>query len=239
MTLGPAALIFALGLSVGGFLDAVAARVPVRRVRPTLHAACTHCGSSLSVAESVAIVSYLVRGGRCPRCSARRSLRAPVMELATAALFVACFTRFGYSGRAVVGSAFCAVLLVLAAIDLQRRIVPNAIVIPAGLAILLADVIVEPHRTLEWTVAAGATTVALFAFALAYRGGLGMGDVKLGFLLGAGLGKLVVVAVFVGLGATFLPAAYLLATRGLSARKQAIPLVPFLAFGGIVALLFA
>src|ERR1051325_3868205 len=121
MTFGPAVLIFAFGLSVGGFLDAVAARVPTRRVRPTLHAACTHCGNSLSVVESVAIVSYLVRGGRCPRCSARRTLRAPLLELGSAALFVACFTRFGFSGRAVVASAFCAVLLVLAAIDIERR----------------------------------------------------------------------------------------------------------------------
>jgi leader peptidase (prepilin peptidase)/N-methyltransferase len=239
MGLGAVALAFASGLPVGGFLDTIASRFPNRAVTPTLlRAACSHCGSSISPLESVALVGYLVRGGRCPRCSARRGLRAPLLELTTGFLFVACFTRFGFSGRAFVACGFCAVLLVLATIDAERRIIPNAIVVPAGIAVLLADILVEPHRAVEWTVAAAAAGTALLAFALAYRGALGMGDVKLAFLLGAGLGKGVVLGLAIGFIAAFFPAAYLIATRGFAARKTSIPLGPFLAFGAVIALLF-
>src|SRR5437870_9805268 len=153
MGLGSAVLAFATGVPVGTFLDAAASRFPSRRIRPPLRAICSHCGRGMTALESLALVSYLVRAGRCPRCSARRSLRAPILELTTGILFVACFARFGFTGRAFVASAFCAVLLVLATIDAERRILPNAIVVPGGTAILLADIVVEPDRWLEWTVA--------------------------------------------------------------------------------------
>ena len=99
--------------------------------------------------QNLGLIAYMWRGGRCARCGARRSLRYPVLELLTGALFVACFLRFGLSGRAFVAAAFVAVMVVLAAIDAEQRILPNAILLPASVGILVANIVVEPDRTPE------------------------------------------------------------------------------------------
>jgi leader peptidase (prepilin peptidase)/N-methyltransferase len=78
--------------------------------------------------------------------------------------------------------------------------------------------------------------LVLFLVVLAYPRGMGMGDVKLSAFLGAGLGVSVVVALFVGFFFAFVPAAVLMARHGRGAGKKAIPLGPFLALGGVVAL---
>jgi leader peptidase (prepilin peptidase)/N-methyltransferase len=239
VSLAPTLIAFAPGLAAGAFLNTFAStprdRGMVRDVRST----CGRCGHRASLIESVPLLGYALRGGTCSRCGARRGLRHPLLELITGVLWVACFARFGLSGRALVGAAFCAVLVVLAAIDLERGIIPNAIVIPAGALILLGDILIAPGRALEWTVAAFAAMLALLALALAYRGALGMGDVKLGFLVGAGLGKATLIALFIGLSGAALAAIVILARRGMGARTETFALGPFLAAGAVAALLLS
>jgi prepilin signal peptidase PulO-like enzyme (type II secretory pathway) len=230
-------LALAPGLALGAFFNNLASQVPAERLRVRLRSRCSRCGQDAGLFQSLGIVSYLWRGGRCARCGARRSLRYPLLELLTGALFVACFVRFGVSGRAFVAAAFTAVLVVLAAIDFEKRILPNAIVLPASLAILVANCLVEPDRALEWFLAAAAASLALLALALVYRGALGMGDVKFAFLLGAGLGKAILLALLVGFVAAGLLAVAIMLQHGFAARKQTIPLGPFLALGAIVALI--
>jgi leader peptidase (prepilin peptidase)/N-methyltransferase len=144
--------------------------------------------------------------------------------------------KFDLSGRSFVAGLFCAALVILSAIDLERRIIPNRIVVPAGLVILLGDIAVEPHRAKEWVIAAFATMFGALAVSLATRGGIGMGDVKLAFLLGAGLGWHVLGSLVLAMLATFVVALAILARSGLAARKDTIPFGPFLAFGAVLAL---
>jgi len=160
-----------------------------------------------------------------------------MLEIAAGFLCVACFARFGVSGRGFVASLFCAVLLVVSATDLERRLIPNVVVVPAGLFILLADMLVAPDRWAEWAIAAAGTSAALLVIALVYRGAIGMGDVKLAFLLGAGLGRDVVPALLIALFAAAVVGVVLIMRRGLGARKETIPLAPFLALGAVIALL--
>jgi prepilin signal peptidase PulO-like enzyme (type II secretory pathway) len=143
---------------------------------------------------------------------------------------------FDLAGRAFVAAGFCIVLTVLAAIDLERRIIPNRIVVPAGIAVLIADIAVEPDRAREWVIAACAAGGGAFVVAVAARGGFGMGDVKLCFLLGAGLGWGVLGALVIGVFAGAVAALAVLARHGLEARKTTIPYGPFLAFGAILML---
>lgn len=131
---------------------------------------------------------------------------------------------------------FAGVLVVLTAIDIERRIVPNRIVLPATAVVLAGQLLLNPDRWLEFVLATVGAGLFLFLPRLLYPAGMGLGDVKLAMLLGAGLGASVVEAFVVGLLAGFVAAVYLLITRGSSARKMAIPFVPFLAFGGLVAL---
>lgn len=169
-----------------------------------------------------------------------RRIAVPSGVVAAAAIAVAAAALIAYdlSGRAFVAAFFAAVLVVLAAIDLEQRIIPNRIVVPAGVIVLLGNIAAEPHRWKEWTAAAVVSLLVALAISLATGGGLGMGDVKLAFLLGAGLGWDIVGAVVVAMLATFVVGVVIIARRGLNARKETIPFGPFLAFGALVALFF-
>ena len=217
------ALAFALagGLAVGSFLNVVAVRVPQRRSVVGGRSACGSCDAEIAWYDNVPLVSYAVLRGRCRRCLARFGAVYPAVELATGLLVVGCVLRFGVSADAALASVFCALLVVLSAIDAKHRIVPNRIVVPAGLAVLAARTALDPSA--EWAGCALAAAAFLLAAALAYPGGMGMGDVKLAFLLGAMLGREVGVALLVGMLAALVPSAVLLARHGKSARKLAIP----------------
>jgi leader peptidase (prepilin peptidase)/N-methyltransferase len=147
------------------------------------------------------------------------------------------FVRFGATSRFAVAAFFIATLCVLAAIDIAERRVPNRIVLPAAAAVLVAQTALVPDRALEWALCAIAASLALFLPHVVYPAGLGMGDVKLALLLGAALGSTVFPALFIGFFAAAVYALFLLAAHGFAARRQTIPFAPFLAFGGIVALL--
>ena len=226
--------VFWPALALGSFLNVVAARVPLRRsvVRPA--SACMSCGNELAWYDNVPVVSWLLLRGRCRSCGARISLLYPAVELATAGLVAGCFVAFGLSGKAFVASFFCVVLVVLSAIDLEHRIVPNRIVLPAALVVLVAQTALDP--SVEWTLGALGASGFLFAAALAYPAGMGMGDVKLALLLGAMLGRVVPVGLMIGMIAALVPSVVLLARHGSAARKMGIPFAPFLAFGALVAL---
>jgi leader peptidase (prepilin peptidase)/N-methyltransferase len=113
-------------------------------------------------------------------------------------------------------------------------LIPNRIVLPGALLLLAGRTIDDP--SVEWVLAAFGAGLVLFLAVFAYPKGMGMGDVKLSAFLGAGLGVAVTVALFLGFVAAFVPALVLLIRYGRSARKRAIPLGPFLALGGVIAL---
>jgi leader peptidase (prepilin peptidase)/N-methyltransferase len=192
------------------------------------------CGEPISWYDNVPVASWLVLRGRCRNCSAGISWRYPAVELATALLVAACWWKFGVSWDAAIASFYCAVLVVLSAIDIDRRIVPNTIVLPAAAIVLVAQTIVHP--SLEWLLAGLGAALFLFLAALAYPRGMGMGDVKLALLLGFMVGRTVPIALFLGMVAALVPSAVLFARHGAKARKMAIPFAPFLALGGVLAL---
>jgi leader peptidase (prepilin peptidase) / N-methyltransferase len=167
----------------------------------------------------------------------RSSSRRPLFTTTTATVVAAlCFVKFGFSAEAFVSAAFATVLVVLASVDLERRIIPNRIVLPAAALVLLAHIAIHPSRSAEWTIAAAAAFVGFLALALINPAGLGMGDVKLAFLLGAGLGWAVLPALLLGTFSAGLYGAILVFTRGRSGLKTSFPLGPFLAVAAIVVL---
>jgi leader peptidase (prepilin peptidase)/N-methyltransferase len=234
MSLTAAAFFAAPGLALGSFLNVVAARLPLHRslVRP--RSACMSCGVEIRTRDNIPVVSYLLLHGRCRSCGVHIPWRYPAVELVTAVLVAACGLRFGLTGYALLAAAFCAVLVAISAIDIEHRIVPNRIVIPAAGAVLAIQLLREP--SLEWPVAAFGAALFLFLAALAYPKGMGMGDVKLALLLGAMLGWTVSVALMVGLLAAAVPAAVILILRGRAAKGVGIPFAPFLSLGAVVAL---
>jgi leader peptidase (prepilin peptidase)/N-methyltransferase len=228
-----AAIVLGPALAVGSFLNVVVARVPERRSLNG-RSGCPTCSAQIEWYDNIPVVSYFLLRGRCRSCGESISPLYPAVEIVTALLVVAAFWRFGLTPYGVLAAGFSAVLVALSAIDLTHRIVPNRIVIPAAAVTLVAHTIIEPSP--EWTIAALGAASFFLAAALIYPAGLGMGDVKLALLLGAMLGRTVTLAIMVGLVAALVPSVVLFARHGSSARKMAIPLVPFLALGALVAL---
>jgi leader peptidase (prepilin peptidase) / N-methyltransferase len=236
MELALAVLVFPSALALGSFLNVVAARLPEGRslVRPS--SSCRSCGRQIAWRDNVPLLSYVLLRGRCRTCRKPIGLRYPAVELATAILVAACFLRFGLSGRALVAALFAATLVVLSAIDVERRILPDLIVLPATTIVLAAQVALFPDRALEWVFAALGASLFLLLALLAYPAGMGMGDVKLALLLGAALGRTVTVGLMIGMLAALGAGIVLFARHGLRARKMPIPFGPFLAFGSLIAL---
>jgi len=154
-----------------------------------------------------------------------------------AALAVACVMRYDADAHGFISGVATAVLVVLAATDIRERLIPNRIVIPAAGIVLLAQVLCYPSRTAEWVIASLGAALFLFAPTVVKRGAIGMGDVKLGLLIGAALGSSVLSGLTIGFLAVAPFALYKLAREGAEARKSYLPLGPFLAFGAIVVLL--
>jgi leader peptidase (prepilin peptidase)/N-methyltransferase len=234
MGLAAAGIAFFPALAVGSFLNVVAARVPLRRSIASPGSACMGCGTPIKWYDNVPVLSWLLLRGRCRSCGAGISWRYPAVELATAVLVGACFWKFGLTWEAAVASFFCAVLVVLSAIDVERRIVPNRIVLPAAAVVLVGQTLVHP--SVEWLAAGLGGSLFLFLAALAYPRGMGMGDVKLALLLGFAVGRTVPIAIFAGTLFALVPSAVLFARHGVAARKMAIPFAPFLALGGLLTL---
>jgi prepilin signal peptidase PulO-like enzyme (type II secretory pathway) len=158
-----------------------------------------------------------------------------LVAVATLATVVASFIHFGFTGHALLGAVFCPALVLLAAIDVKHRVLPNAIILPASLAVGLIVAASAPGDFLAHLAAGAALGGFFFAFAAFFPGSLGMGDAKLGFLLGLALGSKTLGATLIAFASLLIGALYVLATRGVSARKDAMPFGPFLALGGILA----
>jgi leader peptidase (prepilin peptidase) / N-methyltransferase len=229
-----AAFALAPALALGSFLNVVAARVPLKRSIVHPPSACMSCGERIAWYDNVPLVSWALLRGRCRGCKAAIPWVYPAVELATAVLVAGCILAFGVTWDALVASFFCAVLVVISATDLEHRIIPNRVVLPAAALVLAAQTMLHPSP--EWAIGGLGASGFLFAAALVYPAGMGMGDVKLALLMGAMLGRTVPVALMLGMMLALVPSFVLLARHGAAARKMGIPFGPFLAMGSVIAL---
>lgn len=165
-------------------------------------------------------------------------LRRPApVAVAACTLSALALARFGLEPRALVAAFVLSTLTVLSAVDVERRIIPNRIVLPAACVVLVAQTALSPDRAPEWVLAALGTALLLLLPLLGRPGAMGMGDVKLGLLLGAALGRDVVGALLLGAVAAMPVALYVLARGGHDARRASIPYGPFLSLGAALVLL--
>jgi leader peptidase (prepilin peptidase)/N-methyltransferase len=192
------------------------------------------CAAPIAWYDNLPVVSYVLLRGRCRSCRTPIGLLYPVVELTAALLVAASVLAFGLTFEAVIASFFCCVLVAISAVDLEHRIVPNVIVLPATAIALPAQTLL--HLSPEYALSALGAALFLFLAVLAYPAGMGMGDVKLALFMGAVLGKTVGVALMLGMLAALIPGIYLLARHGSKARKMGIPFAPFLALGSVIAL---
>ena len=238
--MNPILILFACvtGAAVGSFVTVVAHRVPRAEPLAVGRSHCPNCGAQIAAYDNVPVFSWLVLHGRSRCCGQAISPRYPLTELALASLFIGVVFRFdGDPGEMALGLVFVSILAAITLTDLERRIIPNK-VLAVGSVIGLAIVLISDPASLPQRLAAGAGAGGvLFLAALAYPGGMGLGDVKLAATMGLFLGVWVIPAMLIALLSGSLVGIAIMVREGASARKKAVPFGPFLAFGGICALL--
>jgi leader peptidase (prepilin peptidase)/N-methyltransferase len=236
-----------LGLTVGSFLNVVIYRLPREESLLRPGSRCPRCHSPIKPWHNVPLVSWLVLGGHCAHCAQRISVRYPLVEAATALLFVAVTVRFGLTPALPAYLYLAAIAVTLAMIDFDVRRLPDVIVLPSYVvgAVLLVPAVAADGDW--WAAVRGLVAMAVlwtfyFALAFLYPGGMGFGDVKLAGLLGLYLGWLGWSAVLIGAFSGFLlgglaGVALLLSRR--ANRKTAIPFGPAMLGGAMLAVLAA
>lgn len=223
------------GLVVGSFLNVVIYRVPLRQSIVWPSSKCPNCDGRIKSFDNVPMLSYLLLRGRCRNCKVWISPRYPLVEGLTGTLFVLAGYEFGFSLELASALVLIAVLVALAGIDLEHRLLPNVIVGPAAVLGLVLSVAGDPPYWWVYLLSAIGVAGGLFALALGYPGGMGMGDVKMGGMLGAFLGPYSALAVFLGALLGALIGGVLMATGRIS-RRSPLPFGVFLAIAGVFAL---
>ena len=215
-----AAFFVAPASRLGSFLNVVAARLPERRsvVRPG--SACLACATEIAWYDNVPVLSYLVLRGRCRtlRDADRAALpgrrarhRACCSRAASLAFGLTCGGRRRRLLRSRSSSS--------PRPTSTHRIVPNRVVLPAAAIVVLA-LMTLAHPSPEWAIGALGASGFLLVAALAYPGGMGMGDVKLALLMGAALGRTVPVALMLGMIAALVPVDRLCSRHGRRRRAR-------------------
>jgi leader peptidase (prepilin peptidase)/N-methyltransferase len=232
-----AACMLPLGAAVGSFLNVVIHRLPRGQSLVAPRSRCPACEAPIGPLDNVPILSWIRLRGRCRHCRAAISARYPLVEAITAVAFAAVVLARGLGGELVALLPFTAVLVAVAFIDLDHRIVPNRVLLPAAVFGVASAALFRTGELAELCIAGAAAFGFLLLAALAYPAGMGMGDVKLAGVMGLYLGSSVVPALLFAFSAGAVVGIVTLAREGPSARKKGIPFAPFLALGGLVGVL--
>jgi leader peptidase (prepilin peptidase) / N-methyltransferase len=225
-----------LGAVFGSFLNVVVHRLPRREslVHPASH--CPKCGTPVKPYDNVPILSWLMLRGHCRGCDAPISVRYPLVEALTAALCAGAVITHHSSAGIALSVALILLVVPAALIDLEHRIIPNQITGLGALLALAVGLALDPAGEPGRLIAAAAAGGFLLLAALAYPGGMGMGDVKLAGMMGLFLGAAVAPALLIALLAGVGLGAVVIVRKGAQAgRKTAVPFGPFLALGALVA----
>jgi len=233
-----AALVSTFGLAVGSFLNVCIYRLPRSESLAWPGSHCTICDRPLAAYENIPVISWLLLRGRCRTCQSRISLRYPIVELITGALFLAGYLAFGLTPLLVVRLLFACAMVVLFAIDLEHQILPNEITLPGIVVGFVCSFFLPPgvRSSLIGLLVGGLFPFLIAEAYLRIRGreGMGMGDFKMLAMVGAFLGwPLVWVTLILScvLGVVIGGGALIVARRGLGTR---IPFGTFIAVAALV-----
>lgn len=224
------------GAIFGSFLNVVAYRLPRHESLVAPASRCPACDTPVKPYDNVPILSYLLLRGHCRNCGVPISPRYPLVEALTAALCAGVVLAHSSLSTVALGIALILIVVPAALIDFEHRIIPNSITALGAIVALALGLALDPAGEPQRLIAGAAAGGFLLLAALAYPGGMGMGDVKLAAVIGLFLGRAVAAALLIALLAGVLVGGAIVARRGARAgRKTAVPFGPFLAFGAVLA----
>src|SRR3954454_23592037 len=178
------AIVAPLGLLIGSFLNVVAYRLPRGQSLVKPRSRCTSCGEEVRPYDNVPVVSWLLLRGRCRHCGEQISARYPAVEIVTAIAFAAVALVRGLDTGLLLDLPFAAMLIAVANIDLEHRIVPNKILLPLAVWGVAGAAVLNPHALPELLGAGAGAFAFLLIAALVHPAGMGMGDIKLAGVMG-------------------------------------------------------
>jgi leader peptidase (prepilin peptidase)/N-methyltransferase len=226
------------GLIIGSFLNVVAYRLPRGESLAHPPSRCPSCGAAVKPYDNIPVLSWLLLRGRCRNCNAPISARYPIVEALTGALWaLVTWARWDDASGIALGIILVTILIPIAIIDFEHRIIPNRITGPAAVVAIVIGLVLDMDFVVEQLIAGAAAGGFFLLAAMAYPRGMGMGDVKLAGVMGLYLGRAVGFGVLVGLVAGVVVGAVIIARVGSKqGRKTAVPFGPFLAFGAVIAI---
>jgi leader peptidase (prepilin peptidase)/N-methyltransferase len=236
------AIVVFFGLAIGSFLNVVIHRLPLGESLVSPGSRCPSCGAALRAVDNIPVVSYVVLLGRCRRCRTRISPRYPLVELATAALFVLHYFVFGWTPLLAVRLVFAASMVALFAIDLEHRLLPDKITLPGLGAGLVASLFLPPGIR-DAVIGAFVGGGVLWGIGEAYyryagEEGMGGGDVKMLAMIGAFLGWQLVLITLVLSSVTGAVIGVIVIALRRGDMKYALPFGTFLSLAAIIASLY-
>jgi leader peptidase (prepilin peptidase) / N-methyltransferase len=224
-----------LGTIFGSFLNVVVYRLPRRESLVTPASHCPRCGTPVKPYDNVPVLSWLLLRGHCRSCEESISVRYPLVEVATGLLCIGAVLAGETWADVALGIALILLVVPIALIDLEHRIIPNRLTLIGAIVAVVLGTALDPSGEPGRLIAGAAAGGFLLIAALAYPGGMGMGDVKLAGMMGLFLGSAVAPALLVALVTGTFVGIGIIARRGARAgRKTAVPFGPFLALGAIV-----
>ncbi|ADQ14870.1 prepilin peptidase [Halanaerobium hydrogeniformans] len=229
---------FILGLIVGSFLNVVIYRLPEEKsiIKPPSH--CPHCNTRLKVIDLIPVLSFLITGAKCRYCGASISWQYPFVELLTGIFFLAAYLNFGLTAEFFLMLLLLSALIVISVIDYKYMIIPNVITYSGILIGFISAIIFDYLSIFDSLLGIVIPALILLAVALIFKGGMGMGDVKLVAMLGAFLGyKYSLMSIFIG---SLVGSVIGLSLMGLGVidRKDRIPFGPFICLGAVIMIFF-
>jgi leader peptidase (prepilin peptidase) / N-methyltransferase len=228
-----------LGLAIGSFLNVCIHRIPRQASIARPASSCPHCGYVLRAYDNIPVISYAMLGGRCRQCRAPISIRYPIVEIVTMAVFLVHYWVFGLDIILIPRLLFACAMIVLFAIDLEHHLLPNVITLP-GIVVGLAFSAMVPPGLTDALIGALAGGGILWLIGEAYyrysgQEGMGGGDVKMLAMIGAFLGwKLVVLTLVLSSILGSVVGMVVLAIRR-GGMKYALPYGTFLSLAALTA----
>jgi leader peptidase (prepilin peptidase)/N-methyltransferase len=225
-----------LGAIFGSFLNVVVYRLPRHESLITPASHCPRCGTPVKPYDNIPVLSWLLLRGHCRSCGESISVRYPLVELITGLLCLGAVLAGETTADVVLGIVLILLVVPIALIDLEHRIIPNRLTLLGSVLAIAIGIALDPSGEPARLIAGAAAGGFLLIAALAYPGGMGMGDVKLAGMMGLFLGSAVAPTLLIALVSGTIVGVGIMTRKGAKAgRKTAVPFGPFLALGAVVA----
>ena len=229
---------FVFGLIIGSFFNVVIYRVPRGESIVTPPSHCPTCNTRLKAIDLIPILSYILYRGKCRYCGAKISLQYPIVEFITALLYLFTYLKFGLSLAGYINLFLISLLTIITFIDLNEKIIPNVLSYSGIIIGLILSLIFEHITFISSLIGLIIPSILLLIIALIFKGGMGIGDVKLVGMIGTFTGYLYpLISIFIGslIGIIIY---FPLMLKGNVDRKTRIPFGPLISLGTIIMIFF-